>query len=322
MPIFTSKRAGATIAAGIMVFAVLTGCSASTETSGGGKTEGGGDNIVVATVSGAPVYKNEVTDAARMIGQIGEGETLSTDEAVFGQVLSEVIDQRLLALKAKADGLDKTPEAKHRLAMARERILANIAVGARIEDRVTPDAVKALYAEQIKLRQTGREARASHILFKTEKEAKAAVKRIEAGEDFAALATELSLDRGSQISGGDLGYFQADAMVPEFSKVVFALETGESSDPFESQFGWHIAKLTDKRAAPAPSFEQMEGEVTNFLTMDEISKLITELREEADIVIKTGSEPQAAASDIEAESPAANDPEVAPETQDETDNEQ
>jgi len=174
-------------------------------------------------------------------------------------VLSEVIDQRLLALKAKADGLDKTPEARHRLAMARERILANIAIGARIEDRVTPDAVRALYAEQIKLRQTGQEARASHILFKTEKEAKAAVKRLKAGADFAALATELSLDRGSQISGGDLGYFQADAMVPEFSKVVFALETGSVSDPFESQFGWHIAKLTDKRAAPAPGFEQMEG---------------------------------------------------------------
>jgi len=307
MAYLTLKSSLATFAATTVTALILTACSAQPGSGDGRASADAADARVVATVSGTPVYQRDVIDAARMIGQISGEDTLGPDDPAFSQILSEVIDQRLLSLNAKARGLDKTPEAKHRLVQAKERILANIAVGARIEDRVTPDAVRALYDQQIKLRQTGQEARASHILFETEKDAKAAAKRLKAGEDFAALATELSLDRGSQTSGGDLGYFQADAMVPSFSKVVFALEKGAVSDPFESQFGWHIAKLVDKRTAPPPSFEQMEAEMTNFLTMDEISKLLTELRDDAEIEIKDAPAPEIT------ETPAAPGPDVAAE---------
>ncbi len=250
---------------------------------------------VVATVAGAPVYRSEVLDAARVTGQIGSTDSLDSGSTVFSQILSEVIDQRLLAQSAKASGLDKTPAAKQRLAMARERILANMAVQSHIENRVTEPAAKALYDQQIKLRQTGEEARASHILVETEAQAKAAAKRLKAGEDFAAIATELSLDRGTQNTGGDLGYFQADAMVPAFSKAVFALKPGEVSDPFKSEFGWHIATLTDLRAAPAPGFDAMKPEIINFLTMDEIGKLIADLRENTEIVM----------TDLPADTPAS-----------------
>ena len=295
--IHNPERPKRRLIAGVLLCAALSACSVQSGPPAAPENEqmDAAGKTIVATVSGAPIYMREVTDAARITGQLGEGEVLTQGDQVFTQILPEVIDQRLLAESAKAAGLHKTDRAKYRLAMAQERILANMALQGRIESRVTPQATRALYDSQIKLRQAGQEARASHILVETEAQADAVVKRLESGEDFAALATEVSLDRGTQITGGDLGYFQADDMVPEFSKAVFGLETGEVSPPFESQFGWHIAKLTDKRAAPVPSFEDMEGEITNFVTMDEISKLIAELREDADIVIK--DPPAPAASD-------------------------
>ena len=267
---------------------------------------------VVAKVNGSPIYLSDVQGAAQLTGQIQQGDELSRDNPVFASLLDEMVNQRLLALNAKTSGLSKSKTAKTRIAVARERILANMALEAHLKSAVTDAAAQALYDEQIKLRQTGQEARASHILVKSEDEAKAIAKRLTAGEDFAALATELSLDRGSQTAGGDLGWFQADAMVASFSAAVFALEDGEVSAPFESEFGWHIAKLTGKRDAPAPSFEQMKPEITNFLTMREISRFTDMLREDADIETFPVPEEPAPANIDDVSAPGADAPSDAP----------
>lgn len=270
--------------------ALLAACGAAgsdTQISGEAAQVKSG-KTVAAKVNGSPIYHSDVTDMALVTGQVQQGEVLEASNPAYDQILSDLVSQRLLSAKAAATGLDKTPDAVHRINMAKERILANMIIEARLEKTVTDDAAKALYTQQIKLRQTGQEARASHILVGSEKEALAVKKRLDAGEDFAALASELSTDRGSRASGGDLGWFQADAMVAEFSKAVFALETAGVSAPFESQFGWHVAMLVGKRAAPVPEFETMEPELKNYLTLTEIDTLISELRAEA-IIEKTAS---------------------------------
>ena len=89
------------------------------------------------------------------------------------------------------------------------------------------------------------EIRASHILVKTEEEAKKLYDEIVNGRDFAEIAEEVSLCPSGQ-NGGDLGFFGRGMMVKPFEDAAFALEKGEVSKPVETQFGWHLILLTDK----------------------------------------------------------------------------
>ena len=90
------------------------------------------------------------------------------------------------------------------------------------------------------------EIRASHILVQTEEEAQNLKEMIEAGEkDFETVAAQCSLCP-SGANGGDLGYFRRGKMVKEFEDAAFSMEKGEISEPVQTQFGWHIIKVTDK----------------------------------------------------------------------------
>ncbi len=109
------------------------------------------------------------------------------------------------------------------------------------------------------------EVRARHILVEKEEEAKAALARIRQGEDFAKVAAELSRDPGSGKEGGDLGYFTQDRMVPQFGKAAFEAKVGEVTEPVQTQFGWHIIKVEDKRARPLPKFEEVKSEIDGYL---------------------------------------------------------
>ncbi len=91
---------------------------------------------------------------------------------------------------------------------------------------------------------------ASHILVETEEEAQVVITRLETGEDFAAVAVEVSTDSSSGANGGDLGWFGRGRMVPEFEEAAFNLEIGEISDPIQSDFGWHIIQKQDQEIRP------------------------------------------------------------------------
>ncbi len=88
--------------------------------------------------------------------------------------------------------------------------------------------------------------RASHILVKTEDEVNELIAKLNAGADFAELAQECSLCPSGR-QGGDLGFFGKGMMVKPFEDAAFSLEVGEVSDPVETQFGWHLIKLTGKQ---------------------------------------------------------------------------
>jgi len=91
-----------------------------------------------------------------------------------------------------------------------------------------------------------KEIRASHILVKTENDAKVLLQRIQKGESFAKLAEEFSMDP-SKRRGGDLGYFGRGRMVRQFENAAFELEKGQVSQPVKTEFGWHLIKVTDRR---------------------------------------------------------------------------
>lgn len=111
----------------------------------------------------------------------------------------------------------------------------------------------------------------------TEEEAKAAEERLAAGEDFAALATELSTDTGSGAQGGSLGWFSAGMMVPEFEAGVATLQPGEVSAPIQSQFGWHVIRLDETRDKAPPALDEVRAEIEAQVRDEAIQARLTEL---------------------------------------------
>jgi hypothetical protein len=120
---------------------------------------------------------------------------------------------------------------------------------------------------------------ARHILVSDEETANQVIERLNNGEDFAALASELSEDTGSAAVGGDLGWFGKGRMVPEFEEVAFDLEVGEISEPVESQFGYHIIQTLGHTTLPLDSFAYEQARQSEF------EDYVAQLREEADITI-------------------------------------
>ena len=160
-----------------------------------------------------------------------------------------------------------------------------------IRQRTTVSAqdVQRYYDDNQQQYSTPEQVRASHILFKTEGKDDAAVKKqaedtlakVKGGADFAALATKLSEDEGSATKGGDLGFFGKGTMVKEFDDVAFSLKPGETSGLVKSQFGYHIIRVTDKKAASTRSLDesrvQIEDIVKSERAQKEAERISTEL---------------------------------------------
>ncbi len=142
--------------------------------------------------------------------------------------------------------------------------------------------VEQYYKENIDRFRSNEERKSSHILISFDDEViedaaleqiKNIQERIKAGESFEALAQEFSDDGGSAANGGDLGWAEPGLFVPEFDQVLFALETGEISDPVKTQFGYHIIRMDDLKEGRKKEFAEIEEELTN-----EYSKLLAEDR--------------------------------------------
>ena len=279
-----------TLTAALFTAAFLIGCtSEAPDTRPALETvaRAGGDTVV-ARVNGTKVFASDVDLAAQEQGFTDEGISLPETDPRYRGVLDELIDQRLLALDAESQGLNADREAKIRLAAAQERILGNIRVERHLRDTVNETSVRRMYEEQAKLAARGDEVRARHILVEEKAKADELLKKLEAGEDFSALAIANSIDEGSAERGGDLGYFTQDTLNGRFTRPVFNAGKGERVGPIKSEFGWHIAEVLDRRPAPQPSFETLRPKIANFMTFDAIQTLLKDLRSSADVEILTG----------------------------------
>jgi foldase protein PrsA len=176
-------------------------------------------------------------------------------------------------------------EDAFRTGLTMDKLEAKAQEAAMSEIEVADEDVQARY-DQMKY-----EVKASHILVDDEETAKELLAKIEAGEDFATLATENSTDTGSAANGGSLGeFFDINAnLVPPFKEAAFDLEVDEVSQPVESQFGWHIIKVTDKREKEdVKPFEEMEEEIRQTLQQEQFDpqQLLKDLMSEAEVDIQ------------------------------------
>ena len=112
------------------------------------------------------------------------------------------------------------------------------------------------------------------------------LERARKGEDFAKLATENSDDQGSKDKGGEYDFFGHGKMVPEFEQAAFALQPGQISEPVETQFGYHIIKLEERRAAAAPTADdKVRQQIVEKLKQEKIEARIEEITASSDVVV-------------------------------------
>jgi len=247
-------------------------------------------SAVVATVNGEPVTEEDLRLEAINQGIITSSESLPNEREIRDTLTYDLIDQRLLAAAARKAGVHEEPHIRRRFEMAQERVLAQEFFGRAVQERITDQAVRDFYDKEVAGAPEREEFRASHILLRTEDEAKAVLAELEGGADFAALAKEKSEDKGSGNNGGDLGWFRLEEMVPEFSQQVASLEPGEVGGPVQSRFGFHVVRLDEKRVEPKPAFEEVEPQIRRFLATQVAEEIMKNLRTGAKIHLEKGAE--------------------------------
>src|SRR5256714_10406475 len=234
-------------------------------------------NPVLAKVNGSEIRQSDVALAEEELGpSLAQMDPATKKD----NVLSFLIDMKIVAKAAEDKKVENSEEFKKRLAFTRSRLLMDSLLANEGKAATTDDAMKKVYEEASKQIAGEQEVHARHILVESEDEAKAIEDELKKGADFAELAKKKSKDPGAS-DGGDLGFFTKDQMVPEFSTLAFALEPGKISDPVKSQFGWHIIKVEEKRNRKAPDLEQAKCQIETYVTRKAQAESLANLREAA-----------------------------------------
>lgn len=175
------------------------------------------------------------------------------------KVVDDLVKTELIYLEAKKEGLDKDPDFVAKVEDYRKFALVNMLLEKVIGTKQTITEKDARrYYDENKDKFSLEQVRASHILVKTREDADAVVKELREGKNFEALAKAKSADTESAKKGGDLGFFKKGEMVPEFENAAFNLKKGEVSQPVKSQFGYHIIKMTDRKAGAVVDFAKVK----------------------------------------------------------------
>ncbi|HWY95133.1 MAG TPA: peptidylprolyl isomerase [Steroidobacteraceae bacterium] len=229
----------------------------------------------VAVVDGTPISREAYDDYLKGLLR-GKPVTDVTAEEK-NQVLDQMINMQLIAVQAEKDGLDKDPDVATRVALLRTQILADAALQKYVKTNEPSDQdLHAAYDAAT----DKTEYHASHILVPTKEKADQLIKKIKGGAKFEDLAKAESTDT-SKANGGDLGWFTTARMVKPFGDAVKGLKKGDyTTDPVQTQYGWHIIKLVDTRDAP---FDQMKPQLTNVLMQKKFQEYIESLKKTAKI---------------------------------------
>ena len=258
--------------------AAVTGCLAMV-LFGGLPLRAQEANPVLAKVNGSEIRQSDVALAEEELGpSLAQMDPATKKD----NVLSFLIDMKIVAKAAEDKKVENSDEFKKRLAFTRNRLLMDTLLANEGKSATTDDAMKKVYEEASKQIVGEQEVHARHILVETEDEAKGLEDELKKGADFAELAKKKSKDPGAS-DGGDLGFFTREQMVPEFSTVAFALEPGKISDPVKSQFGWHVIKVEEKRNRKAPEFDQVKSQIETYVTRKAQADYVAKLREAAKV---------------------------------------
>lgn len=248
--------------------------------------------LVSASAVAAPLatVNGTVIDSEQIDAVIGSNPGIEHNPDARQQILDALITQEVLLQYAKANQFEQDAEVQKELAMARQQILANAAIGIYLRQHpITDEALKQQYQTAIKTVQ-GQEFKARHILVKTEKEANTLLAELKKGADFAKMAKDKSMDQGSAKEGGDLGWFQLNDMVKPFSDAVGGAKKGALLGPIKTDFGYHLIQMQDVRDATPPDMEVMREQLQQELQQKQVKQFIEDQKKQASIVYPSTQE--------------------------------
>jgi len=257
--------------------------SAADPTAG---SEASGDPVV-AVVNGKELHQSDVLRSAQdlppqMQAQIG---------ALFPALVERLVDLTLLSQAGRDAGLAADERVERLVADAEEDAIRRVYLEDKIEAALGEEELQEAYTAYVAENPAAEEIKARHILLENEEDAAAVIEELEQGGDFEQLARDRSTGPSAP-QGGDLGWFTQDQMVQPFSEAAFELQPGAYTEtPVETQFGWHVILVEDRREKPAPSFEEVEEELREQVARGVIDEEVQRLRGEAEIELPQPAAP-------------------------------
>lgn len=234
----------------------------------------------LAIVNGKAVPKTRLDALAQQVARSGRPVTPEME----GQLREEVIAREVFVQEAEKQGLSTSDDFKAQMELARQAILIReLFTDYQKKNPVTDAELKAEY-DKFAAANGGKEYKAHHILVEKEAEAKAIIASLKKGGKFEDIAKKQSKDTGSGAKGGDLDWANPSSYVPEFSAALLKLNKGQTTDtPVKTQFGYHIIRVDDVRAAKLPAFEEVKPQIAQQMLQQKLGAFQEELRKKAKV---------------------------------------
>jgi peptidyl-prolyl cis-trans isomerase C len=235
------------------------------------KTEVAAPSVLVRSPGGVEVTTTDIL-AEMQRGTAASRQAFLTNPGNVEQLVNNLIIRRALAKEAERDGLDKDALMVAALQIARDRVLSDARL-AKLDVQNEPGfaameaQARMIYQSNLVKFEQPEQTRARHILLANNGvdslvKAKALLAQLRSGASFEELAKTQSIDPGSAVRGGDLGFFGPGKMVRPFEEAVNALKNpGDLSEPVESQFGYHIIRLEERRPKGSKAFEDVKSQL-------------------------------------------------------------
>ncbi len=236
------------------------------------------ENTVVI-VNGQPISRAMLQSIMAEMAQRSGGHEVPEDKVVDGLIARELLRQ-----EAEKNNLAKEPSVALKIENAAREVLVQASVeNFRKTAAVTEEELKKEYDARVAAMKNT-EYKARHILLDGEQDAKDVLAKLQKGAKFDELAKKLSKDPSAKQNGGELGWFNPQQMVPEFSAALASLKNGETTKaPVKSQFGWHIIEREDSREQAPPPYEAVKEQFRNALVGQKLQKHVEDLKASAKI---------------------------------------
>ena len=230
-------------------------------------------------VNGQPISRAMLQTIMSEMTQRSGGHEIPEDKVVDGLIARELLRQ-----EAEKQNLAKDPSVAMKIENAAREILVQASVdNFRKNASATEDELKKEYDTRVAAMKNT-EYKARHILLDSEQAAKDILAKLKKGAKFEELAKTSSKDPSAKQNGGELGWFNPQQMVPEFSAALATLKNGETTQaPVKSQFGWHVIQREDSREQTPPPFDAVKEQIKNALVGQKLQKHVEDLKASAKI---------------------------------------
>lgn len=209
------------------------------------------------------------------------------------QIIQRAIAERALLSEARRRDLQSDPVVRARVRRAEEQELVQALLAREAVAGVSDAMIRERFEAESAKRQGEPEVRASHILVRTEADARAVLVELNRGADFAEVAKKRSTDPSAAQNGGDLGFFKRADMVKEFADAAFVLNPGQTTNaPVRTGFGFHVIRVEEKRNAGAPSFEQARDTIRQMLLQEQAEVVAQRVQAAAKVERLDGATPR------------------------------